>query len=139
MHFPEKKANGQLAKLLRTKAPFKGKYAEFGEHTLRKLVGRALDPGVNPSASIAEGEDFIAARADWAARQFGLPNELGIALQKEILEKYYLEIARSNLRERHNAVGREFTNDDWLEYLPSVRGLVDAQVTRLRNGDQDSD
>ena len=129
---PKMKGNAQLAKLLSSKQPYKEKYSKYDGNTLRKLVGRALNPVSNPTAGIADDVDFITARAVRAKRVLGLPTELGVLLQIRLLEKDAFDRARKYLEVRHRDTGREFTEDDWLAYLPHVQKIVDAEVESFR-------
>lgn len=136
--YPAVKENGQLAKLLLSKKPYKEKYHnDFNQETLRKLVGKALNPKLNPTAAIADDDDFIAARAEQAARKLGLPTELGNMALTEMLEKDLLAQWRAHFEEKYRAEGRTFTEANWQAFLPALHLIVDAQVKSLRGGDAD--
>lgn len=110
--FPGAIENVQLANLLSKKQPYKAKYQAIGTETLRKLVGKALNPSANPTAAIAEDQDFVAVRAEQARRKLGLPSALGVAIQQKILEEYHFDLARQKLEELARAAGRAFTEAD---------------------------
>ena len=101
--FPGKKSNSELAELLTTKKPFKDKYQRLTDFPgFRKVIGRALNPKLNPN--VLEGEDWIAFRAEKAAKEFGLPTELGIATQMATLERLVMENMRQYFLEKHKTL-----------------------------------
>ena len=101
--FPGKKSNSELAELLTTKKPFKDKYQRLTDFPgFRKVMARALNPKLNPN--VLEGEDWIAFRAEKAAKEFGLPTELGIATQMATLERLVMENMRQYFLEKHKTL-----------------------------------
>jgi hypothetical protein len=132
--FPDAKQQTRLAKLLKGEKPFKEKYKNFGSDNLRKLVGKAMDPNINPMAKFADGEDWVAAWAEKGRREVGLPSEIGITVQMKTMEKLWIDGAHEHLRKRYEQDGKVFTAQDWEALLPTVQAIAKAEVEAIRFG-----
>jgi hypothetical protein len=132
--FPGKKSNSELAKLLTTKKPFKDTYQRQTTDFpgFRKVIGRALNPELNPAASVPEGADWIAFRAEKAAKEFGLPTEIGIATQLAMLERLVIEQERGSFFEKHKDEDKEFVEAEWQRQLPTAREFAKLEAQRIR-------
>jgi hypothetical protein len=98
----------------------------------RKVIGRALNPKLNPAASVPEGADWIAFRAEKAAQEFGLPTEMGIAAQLATLEQLVIEKERQSFFEKHKAEDKEFVETEWQKRLPMAREFAKLEAKRIR-------
>lgn len=131
--YPEVKSNIEVAKFLRSKDPFKKKYKRFDNDRLRKIVGRAIDPKFNPAAEVAEGEDWLKFRAERAARELGLPTEVGVEAQMANLEQLVLDNMRKFYFERREAEPAAIVEADWQQLLPELREFAKSEAERIRN------
>jgi hypothetical protein len=133
--FPGKKSNAELAKLLTTKKPFKDKYQRQMTNFpgFRKVIGRALNPELNPAVTVPQGADWIAFRAEKAAQEFGLPTEIGIATQLETLERLVIENMKEYFLKMRKDEAKEFVEAEWQKLLPAVREFAKLEVQRIRN------
>jgi hypothetical protein len=132
--FPGKKSNSELAKLLTTKKPFMNKYQRQKTDFpgFRKVIGRALDPEHNPAMNVPEGADWVAFRADKAAKEFGLPTEIGIAAQVETLERLVMENMRRYFFEEHKDEATEYVEAQWQRLRPALEELAKSEAQRIR-------
>jgi hypothetical protein len=132
--FPTKKTHAELAKVLTSEEPFKSKYER--ERTnfpgFRKVIGRALNPKINPAVNVPEGADWIAARAERAAQEYGLPTELGIKEQVEALEQLLIDNERQKFFEAHKGDSSDFVEEEWLKRLSVVREFAKLEAKRIR-------
>ena len=132
--FPGKHSNSKLAELLTTKKPFKDKYKKLATDFpgFRKVIGRALNPKLNPAVSVPEGVDWITFRAQKAAQEFGLPTEIGIAAQLAMLERLVMERERQSFFEKHKDDDRDFVEAEWQGRLPAAREFAKLEAQRIR-------
>jgi hypothetical protein len=132
--FPGKKSKSELAKLLTTKKPFKDKYEKLETDFpgFRKVIGRALNPKLNPAANVPEGEDWITFRARNAAQEYGLQTEIGIEVQLATLERLVLEETRQRFLEMRKDEAKELVETEWQKLLPAAREFAKAEAQRIR-------
>jgi hypothetical protein len=132
--FPGKHSNSKLAELLTTEKPFKDKYERLATDFpgFRKVIGRALNPKLNPAVSVPEGADWITFRAQKAAKEFGLPTEIGIATQLAMLERLVIEQERQSFFEKHRDEDKEFVEAEWQRRLPMAREFAKLEAQRIR-------
>jgi hypothetical protein len=130
--FTGTKRNTELAKLLKSKDPFRQKYRKFDRETLRKAIGRALNPKINHAASLPDGADLITYRAEMAAQRYGLPTAVGIDAQLATLEKIQIESMRSFFFESHKHEEKELVEAQWQKLLPAFLKLAKSEAQRIR-------
>jgi hypothetical protein len=132
--FPAAKTHAELAKVLTSKEPFKSKYEKEKTNFpgFRKVIGRALNPKVNPAVDVPEGEDWIAFRAERAAQEYGLPTALGIKVQLEVLAQLVLDNERQRFFEAHKHDSREFVEAEWQKLEPKVKEFAKSEAQRIR-------
>jgi hypothetical protein len=132
--FPGKKSRSELAKLLTTKKPFRDKYQRQTTNFpgFRKVIGRALDPKLNPAVNVPEGADWVTFRAEKAAQALGLPTEIGVAAHLATLEQLQIESIREFFFEKRKGEATEVIEAEWQSLLPAVRELAKSEVERIR-------